>query len=89
MAAGAAMPPCHAMAAHHDAETQAGDPVPDRQHGCDCGNAACQFACCAAIVFAVPSPRLAPLAHAQAPSAPDSSETAPPPRLRMIRPPIA
>ena len=87
-------PPCHAMAthhdaAHHDAATQAHDSSPDRNHGCGCGNTACQFACCAAIAFEVPALRLAPLAHAQAPTAPDPSATAPPPRSRMIRPPIA
>jgi hypothetical protein len=82
-------PPCHDMAMHHDAAAPADDSTPDPGHGCGCGNTACQFACCAAIAFAVPALRLAPLAHSQAPAAPDPGEAAPPPRSRMIRPPIA
>jgi len=81
--------PCHAMAMHQDAAAKTDDSKPNPSHGCDCGNTACQFACCAVIAFEVPLLRLAPLAHAQAPAAPDPSETASPPRSRMIRPPIA
>lgn len=82
-------PSCQDMAMHHDAAAPADDASSDRSHGCGCGNTVCQFACCAAIAFAVPVPPFAPLAHAEAAAAPDSSGTAPPPRSRMIRPPIA
>ena len=91
-AATADMPPCQEMAVqsdHHPAPPQGGEPA---QHGCDCGNPACQFAaCCIVGVFGVPALPFAvpgfsgtqPLPLLDVAAAPE------PPPARMIRPPIA
>jgi hypothetical protein len=87
----AQLPPCHATMAHHDAATDAGAPAPTADHGCGCGNAACEFgACCGIGALDVPDLRVAESANlgALALSARDATAVAAPPASRMIRPPI-
>ena len=87
------MPPCHGTAMHDEASAKVpSKDTPSQQHGCDCGNPACQFgACCIVGVFDVPALRFQPMSYASAQALPDSdvSGTAAPPPDRMIRPPIA
>ena len=86
------LPPCHAMMAAHDAAAaQLAEPARHGDHGCGCGNAACQFgACCGLGALDVPVLRLAHSlrAGAQTLASRDVSAAAPPPTVRMIRPPI-
>lgn len=89
-----AMPPCHGMAMHHEASAKA--PAQDsqarQQHGCDCGNPACQFgACCIVGAFDVPALRFVAIHYTgtQPVLFADADGTAAPPLARMMRPPIA
>jgi hypothetical protein len=88
----AKLPPCHAKAvAHHDSATKTGATAPASDHGCGCGNAACEFgACCGIGALDVPVLGVAHSANLGALALParNASAAAAPPAARMIRPPI-
>ena len=86
------LPPCHHAMAGRLADTATTSTRADLQHGCDCGNTACQFGgCCSVGALALPAPRFQPIAwaHGQAIPAREIVGTAAPPPSRLIRPPIA
>ena len=89
--AAADSPPCHEDMASGQS-TEPATPAESGDHGCGCGNTACQFgACCVVGAVDLPAVHLAGAARAGAQSLANRLvlEAAAPPSGRMIRPPIA